>query len=288
MAGDALAPVLFALRTGLNISSLLLIGIALHAAIGVVERETLKRWRSLTIGLALATSTLAFARLLLLNLQMGDASTILDPDLTAIGWMALGPSSLAFLVGAAGVVLGVALGQRIILGGGAIIVTAGFALTGHTQALSEPGVMPYVVALHAAAGGFWVAAPLTLAPTAMVSDDVALARLKRFSAAAMAAVPLLFIAGLWLAWVLAGGAAGLLGTAYGWLLMAKLSAAMAALGVGAFNQKVVTAKVATDPPAGRRWLRRTLTAEAVLFVFAILAVSAATTLTGAGDTPAAE
>jgi putative copper resistance protein D len=281
--GDALQLALFAFRAALNVSILLLIGLALHAALGVVEREAMRRWRGLIIGLVLAATTLAFARLLVLNVQMGDATTLLDPDLLALGWMALGPSSLAFAIGVVAIVVGLLFSQRLILVVAASVTAAGFALTGHAQALPDPGLAPYGVGLHAAIAGFWVAAPLTLAPDPAVADDVMLARLKRFSAAAVVLIPVLFIAGLWLAWVLADGIDGLIMTAYGQLLLLKLAAATITLGIGALNRQVVTAKVATDAPTGRRWLRRTLTVESVLFAVAILAVSAATTLTGAGE-----
>lgn len=283
MPGDALQLALFAFRVALNVSALLLIGLALHAALGVVERESMRRWRGLIIGLALAATTLAFARLLVLNVQMGDATTLLDPDLLALGWMALGPSSLAFAIGAVAIVIGLLFSQRIILVVGASVAAAGFALTGHTQALPNPGLAPYGVGLHAAIAGFWIAAPLTLSLDPAFADDVLLPRLKRFSAAAVVLIPVLFIAGLWLAWVLAGGIYGLLMTAYGQLLLLKLAAASITLGIGALNRQVVTVKVATDPPTGRRWLQRTLTVESILFAVAILAVSAATTLTGAGE-----
>jgi len=281
--GDALQLALFVLRAGLNASALLLIGLVLHAAIAIIGREALSRWRGLIVGLAITATVLAFVRLLLLNVQMGDASTLFDPDLTALGWMALGPSSLAFAAGAAVVVAGLALRQTLILAVGAVSASAGFALTGHTQALSNPGLAPYAVGMHVAIAGFWIAAPLTLSPRGLADDTVLLARLKRFSAAAVFLIPVLVVAGLWLAWILAGGVQGLLGTAYGQLLLLKLAAACIAIGLGAINKQVVTAKVAADPHVGRRWLNHTLTAETVLFLVALVAISAATTLTGAGE-----
>ena len=283
MAEDALQLALFALRACLNVSALLLIGLALHAAWGVIEREAAPRWRGLIIGLALVAAVLGFARLLVLNLQLGDTSTLFDSELTALGWMTLGPSSLALVIGSAVIVFGFFVTQRVILVCGALAVAAGFALTGHTQALTEPGLAPFGVGLHAALAGFWVAAPLTLFPRPVVANDVLIARLRRFSEAAVLLIPILFVIGLWLAWVLAGGLTGLLGTLYGQLLLLKLAAASIALGVGAFNKQLVTARTVKDPVTGRRWLGRTLAAETIVFTVAILAVSAATTLTGAGE-----
>ncbi len=285
---DALTLALVALRTGLNVCSLLLIGLGLHGALGIVQREALTRWRRFAIALAAATIALAFARLPLLNVQMGDTSTLLDPDLMALGWMTLGSSSLAFAVGAALVVAGFVLSQRVITATGALVTASGFALTGHTQALADPGIAPFAVGLHTALAGFWITAPLTLVPRTATSSDLLLTRLQRFSAVAVLAIPLLIIVGVWLAWTLAGGLEGLLQTAYGQLLLVKLAAAAGALSLGAFNQRIVTAKVRDDPPVGRRWLQRTLVIESSLFAAAILAISAATTLTGAGERPVAE
>lgn len=144
------------------------------------------------------------------------------------------------------------------------------------------------VAVHAFIAGFWVVAPITLHPAARLSDDLLLARLKRFSLIAMAAIPLLILLGVWLVFVLAGGVTPLLGSIYGWLLLTKLAAGVTAMAVGALNKQVVTTRIERDSAKGRRWLRLTLTFEAVLFAAAILTVSAATTIAGPGNRPASE
>jgi putative copper export protein len=179
--------------------------------------------------------------------------------------------------------LGAATSRRILLGAGAAVSVGGFALTGHTQALEPPGAMPLAAAAHALIAGFWVVAPLTLQPVRPLLTGELLGRLQRFSTIATIAIPLLVVLGLWLAWILAGGWDRLVGTAYGQLLLLKLAAALAALGIGAFNRQYVTALVGVHPDRGRRLLGRTLAIETVLFATAILAVSAATTLTGAGE-----
>lgn len=283
MAGDGLSLALFGLRIGLNLAALVMIGLALHGALSVVERGSFKRYRALLMIAAAATLVLAVSRVAFLNVQMGDGATVFDPDLTALSWLAFGPSTLAFGVGACVVVLGALLNRRTLLGLGAVLAAGGFALTGHTQALEDPGVMPWTASLHALIGGFWVIAPLTLWPAASLSDDELLARLRRFSTAAVIAIPVLLGLGVWLAWTLARGWDGLIGSAYGQLLLVKLAAGLAALGMGAINKQFLTAKVAENPERGRRWLRYALAAETALFAAAVVAVSAATTLTGAGE-----
>ena len=116
-----------------------------------------------------------------------------------------------------------------------------------------------------------------------VTDDVLHARLVAFSRIAVAAIPILAALGVWLAWRIAGGIGPLLTSTYGRLMLLKLAAALAAMALGAFNQQVITARVLSEPQIGRRWLSRTLTAETALFLLAIIAVSAATTIAGPGE-----
>lgn len=283
MAGDDLPIALFGLRIGLNLTALLVIGLSLHGALGVVQRSAFRRFRGLVIAATGVTAVLATARVGFLNVQLGDASSVFDPDLTALSWLALGPSTLAFVVGALIAVIGGATGSRLALAAGAVILSAGFALTGHTQALESPGAMPAAASLHALIAGFWVVAPLTLWPAPSLDGPQLLGRLHRFSSVAVFAIPVLLVLGAWLAWTLARGWDGLVATSYGQLLLAKLTLGLAAMGMGALNKQVLTTKVAEQPERGRRWLRCALSVEAALFAAAILAVSAATSLTGAGE-----
>ena len=89
---------------------------------------------------------------------------------------------------------------------------------------------------------------------------------------------ILIALGIWLAWILTEGGEKLLVTTYGLLLLAKLAIGVIAIGVGALNKQVITAKVAADPATGKKWLRVALLCEATLFAAAIIAVSAATTI----------
>jgi len=281
--GDALPLALFADRIGLNVAALLMIGFALHAALGVVERDAFGRLRPLVLLAGAGVLVFAGLRLLILNAQMGDGTALFDPELFPLSWIALGPSTMAMGVGAVAGVAGVFAGSRILAGIGAAILAVGFGLTGHSQGLTNPGVAPMAVATHAFIAGFWVVAPITLHPTTSLGDDVLLARLKRFSVIAMAAIPLLLFLGVWLAFVLAGGFTPLFGSIYGGLLLAKLAAGLIAMAMGALNKQVVTRHIERDPAKGRRWLRLTLAFEAILFATAILAVSAATTVAGPGE-----
>ncbi|MDZ4762636.1 MAG: CopD family protein [Alphaproteobacteria bacterium] len=281
--GDGLSLSLFADRIGLNVAALLTAGFALHAALGVVERGAFGRLRSLVLLAGAGVLVFAGLRLLILNAQMGDGTVLFDPDLFSLSWIALGPSTTALSVGAVAGVAGVFAGSRILAGIGAVVLATAFGLTGHSQGLADPGLAPVAVAAHGFIASFWVVAPITLYPVVRLGDDVLLARLKRFSAIAMAAIPLLLLLGVWLAFVLAGGVTPLLGSIYGWLLLAKLAVSLIAMAMGALNKQVVTTRIEVETAMGRRWLRLTLALEAALFATAILAVSAATTIAGPSE-----
>ena len=280
MTGDGLSLLQFADRIGLNLFALLTIGFALHVASGVVEREAFK---GLRLRVALASVVLALfvaVRLGILIAQMGDGSNPFDAELLPLAWTALGDSTLLIIAGGLAIAGGFWFGSRIVASLGAILAGAGFALTGHSQGLTDPGLAPAMVAAHVLIAGFWVAAPFSLYPSKALPDGRLLARLNRFSAIAIAAIPILVGLGIWLAWILTGGPAKLFGTTYGLLLLAKLVIGIGAMGLGGLNKLVITGKVAADPGVGRSWLKTTLLLEATLFTAAIIAVSAATTIGG--------
>jgi putative copper resistance protein D len=280
VTGDELSLLQFADRIGLNLFALLTIGFALHAASGVVEREAFK---GLRLRVALASVVLAFfvaVRLGTLIAQMGDGSNFFDAELLPLAWMALGGSTVLIVVGALSAAGGVWFGSRIVAALGAAALSMGFGLTGHSQGLGDPGPAPAMVAAHVFIAGFWIAALFSLYPSKALPDALLLARLNRFSAIAIAAIPILVGLGVWLAWILTGGPEKLFGTTYGLLLLAKLAIGVVAMGLGAFNKQIVTARVAAEPAIGRKWLRTTLLLEATLFAGAIIAVSAATTIGG--------
>lgn len=283
MTGDGLPLFQFVDRIGLNFFALLTIGFALHAALGVVERDAFKGLR-LHVLIAGAGLVLFVAlRLAILIAQMGDGSNFFDTELLPLAWMGLGSSTLLVIVGVIGATSGVWFGSRIAAALGAIALGAGFGLTGHSQGLADPGLAPLMVATHVVIAGFWVAAPFSLYPSSTLDDASLLARVHRFSVFAIAAIPILIALGIWLAWILAGGIEKLFSTTYGLLLLAKLATGVIAMGLGAINKQFITAKIAAAPATGRMWLRTTLLLEAMLFTAAIIAVSAATTIGGPSE-----
>jgi putative copper resistance protein D len=281
LEADPLIPWLLATKLGLYASSLLAAGVGLHAALGIVEQDT--RWSALRIAAWVAGVALVFSfiRAALVNAQLGGGiGALLDFETFVWTWQALSLSIAAAFGGALGVVIGWVLRRPWIAAIGSIWFAASFALTGHSAALPMPGIAPWIVSLHVLIASFWFSAPLTLWPRREMVDATLARRLERFSAIAVWAIPILFLLGVWLMWILAGSVAAVFSTTYGQLLVAKFSVSLIALGLGAFNKLRLTRAIANGRPGGRSALKRTLLAELTIFVIALLLVGIATTVAG--------
>lgn len=281
METGAFAGLMLVLKLGLGASALTAIGLSLHIASGVVPRAEAGGLQRLVIVAALMALLFGGLRMALTSAELsGDLALALDSRSLAWAWSSHQGSLAALGAGALAVLLSTRVQPRLLAGVAAIALACSFAFLGHTRALETPGLAPWALALHVLIASFWIAAPLTLWPTRSM-DDMALARrLDRFGALALVSIPVLFVLGVWLAWRLAGGIEPLLSRPYGQLLSAKFSLALAALGLGALNKQVVGALVKRDPPRGKRWLKTTLTVDALLFGGALLLVTLATTVTG--------
>jgi copper resistance protein D len=280
MESDPLAPWLLAVKLGLYASALLAAGLGLHASANIVDRGDQSRVLRSAAFLGCAAVFFAALRLAIANVQLGGSIvSIIDPATLAWTWPTLAPSSIAFALGGA---LALAAwrfrGAMGALSG--IALAAGFALTGHTQALESPSLAPWGVGLHALIAAFWIAAPITLWPRANLSDEAVLSRTERFSRLALVLVPVLFVIGVWLAVLLAGSVEAVFSSLYGQLLLAKLGAASAALALGAYNKQIVARKLRQAPAEGRRALTLTLTFDMALFASALILVGVATSFTG--------
>lgn len=279
---DQIAPFLAAVKWGLYVSALLAAGLGVHVALGIAGGGNRASTLRLAAILGIVATVLMAIRLLLLNAQMtGGLAAALDFSMFGWIWRANAWSAVALATGAGALIVG-ALWPRapFIAAAGALAVTGSFALTGHTQALEEPGWAPAAVFAHATLGAFWLAAPVTLWPRRSLTAAEIVDRLERFSAIAIAAIPVLFVLGALIALRLAGSPQALFGTDYGQLIVAKLVAAALALGLGAVNKVILTQHVRAERPSAIAHLRLALVADAVLFALALAFVAAATTITG--------
>lgn len=250
-------------------------GLALHSAVLRSPRNRLIAILACLIIFAIG------ARLLLLNAELaGGLNEIINFEMFEWVWHPNRLQSLAYLGGAVVMALGVLLKRRAGLLIGAASLFLGIGLGGHVSGLEAPTFGRGVVSAHVAIAAFWVTAPIVLWPTRDI-DDAALAhRLKRFSAMAMWSVPLMFAGGVWLSLRLTGSPEVLVSSNYGRLLIAKLVLASAALALGAGNKFWVTRQIERRDKAGRKWLKRTLFVDILIFAAIIVAIAAATTLTG--------
>ncbi len=281
MEPDALTPWLLVIKLVLYGASLAAIGLGFHVATGIVPADGQKRalrWAALLALLALLAGA---ARLVVTSAELaGGFSGALAPANFGMVWQFQAPAFWAMMAGGVLFIAAAATTNRWLVLPAALALSAAFALTGHSQGVSEPLASPLAVTVHVAIAGFWIVAPLTLWPRKDVGNDALHARLEDFSRFAVIAVPILFALGLWLVVRLAGGATQLITSLYGRLLIAKLVAAGAALALGALNKTVITRHIKRHPEIGRRALARSLALEAALFVAALMLVAWATTMTG--------
>jgi putative copper export protein len=257
-------------------AGLLAIGLALHAILGVTQhRSEIARQTTSLSAAALATSVLARLGFSAVELS-GDLHGA--ADLLPVVWTVQRNAVIMTLIGAGALALGALLSSRLVVAMGVVAAAGAFGMTGHAQGVAVPSVAGLIVALHVLLAGFWATAPLVLWPRKGLTDDELAARHKRFGAIALTAVPALFVAGGALALWFGGGMNGLIGSAYGLAISAKLLLATAALCVGAWNRLSLVRLMTTDPVKAKHHLRRAMILDSVLILGAAFAVALATTV----------
>ncbi len=126
------------------------------------------------------------------------------------------------------------------------VAMAAMAWAGHAAAVEPLGLAAALAdALHLAAAGTWLGAllPLALLLRAAAKEPGADARpyavlaVRRFSAFALVVMLLIVATGLWNAWVEVGGVPALVGTRYGWLLLAKIGLLVPILALAAVSRR---------------------------------------------------
>jgi len=218
----------------------------------------------------------------------GSLAAALDPAL--LGLVFDGATGARILLGASGLLLlhGVLivaprwrwLGTSMSLGG-LILVLLSFTQVGHST--GEPRLLlATLLLLHLGAVAFWVGALIPLYRISAPAHQGAPAAriLLRFGQVASGVVAALIAAGLLLAWRLMEGWLPLLHSAYGQILLLKLTVLLLLLGLAALNRWIlVPAFAGTDPRAPQR-LRTSIGCEGAL-VGLILLLTAFLTTTAA-------
>ena len=162
------------------------------------------------------------------------------------------------------------------------LVLVGLALAlqaGHSHAFAMehgPSLLIYAEGLHLLAGGAWLGGLLPL--LILVRDappEAAAATLRRFSRLATFCVVAIAGTACFQGWVLGGGVAGLIGTAYGSVLLLKAALFAALLGLAAINRFRLTPAMKRRDAQPARWaLMRTIAAETVIGLLVVLAAGA--------------
>ncbi|MEJ0019662.1 MAG: CopD family protein [Acetobacteraceae bacterium] len=164
---------------------------------------------------------------------------------------------------------------------GAALAVGGFPLSGHAASADPRWLTGSAIGIHALAAAVWLGAFLPLrallAGTERQQSGV-VAVLRRFSTLAVPAVAVLVVSGMVLAAVQVVRPAALVASTYGVLLLAKLSAVVALIGLAAANRQWLTPALAASRPHATRRLRASIGAEMAV-AGVILAVTAVLTLT---------
>nr|WP_238941697.1 CopD family protein [Jannaschia sp. Os4] len=201
-----------------------------------------------------------------------------DPTMLGFVWQSpLGTAAIWRGVGEAAILAVLLPGAGLwVAVGGAVAVGASYAQVGHT--LGDPrAALAGLLVLHLLAVAFWVGALAPLRRAAQAPDGAAL--LHRFGVVAAGVVALLAAAGIALAWLLSGSLLALLGTAYGWGLLAKVAVVAALLGLAALNKWRLVPALAAGAPGAPAALRRSIAVEGAAVFLIFLATAAITTVT---------
>ena len=157
-----------------------------------------------------------------------------------------------------------------------VLAAASFASAGHAARAEPVALMAALVFVHALALIFWAGALPGLIAALRAPDAAAL--MVRFSRRAVPMVALLVLSGAALAWRQVETPGALWGTAYGWVLMAKLALVALVLALAARHRLRLTPALAIDPATTRPAFARSLRRE-LLLMLAILALTAGFRLT---------
>lgn len=201
--------------------------------------------------------------------------SLTDPE----GWsiVLLSPAGASYGIGGVGVLLvaTLALGRRWapLAAAGGVIACASYALLGHTTSLAPRPLLAGLLLAHLVVVAYWIG---SLPPLAWVSrrDGPQAARLvEDWARVAALAVPVLVAAGLVLAWWILGDLSQLVGSWYGWALMAKVAFVAVLLGFAAWHRFRLTPALAARAPGAGARLARSVAVEAVVALLVLWAAA---------------
>jgi putative copper export protein len=156
-----------------------------------------------------------------------------------------------------------------------------FAWSGHARALNLGSLPIVLVGGHLLGIAFWLGALVAFGLVARGREAAAVALpVARFGAAALFVVGGLMAAGLGLLWMLLGDFTELWRSAYGRVVMLKLSFVAGLLCLAAFNKLSLTPRLLAGDARALQALRTSIRLELSLGGLILLATAALTTVTG--------
>jgi putative copper export protein/mono/diheme cytochrome c family protein len=182
---------------------------------------------------------------------------------------------------------GASVGLALLLGGRdsvarqrAALVAATIAVAlqaGHSHAFSMvegPSLLLGFDVLHLLGAGAWLGGLIPLLVIIRIAPPKAgVAAARRFSPLGQICIAALLVSAAWQAWILVATIPGLVGTAYGWMVMVKTGLFAILLGFAYVHRyRFAPALIGQDPEAARRVLIRSIALQSVA-AFAILAAA---------------
>ncbi|RYU10695.1 copper resistance protein CopC [Nocardioides iriomotensis] len=244
--------------------------------------QEVARARSLRVALVACTVAVValIARVPLSVLyQQGLGLSGLDSALPWTSWVS--GDGLMALLAAAGLgaaVLGTTRRLRYVAAAGSAVAVGGLAVVGHTRSYGPVLLVVPADVAHVAAAAVWLGGLVGLAislPTLAKRDRVAAETIGRFSLLAGGLLAVVAAAGLVLGWRIIGSWSGLVGTAYGLVLLFKTGIVGVVALVAAWNRWVLVPRVVEASGYGprleaARMLRGAVRTEAGLLVVVLL------------------
>ena len=208
----------------------------------------------------------------------GDWLGVLDPSLQSLSLHST--TALACVLRLAGLGLlaaGLPRESRALLSLGVALLVGAFAVTGHTSVSPLRPALVGLLVLHVVIVSYWIGAlSALLRVTQLETVAIAAHCVERFSAIAIAAVPLILLAGIGLTVLLLQEPAQLL-QPYGALLLAKGTLFVLLMGLAALNRWRFTPGIVAGEAVAMRSFRRTVVAEWILVATVLLLTAILTT-----------
>lgn len=159
---------------------------------------------------------------------------------------------------------------------GSLLIAASFTFVGHS--LGDPRwLLAILLIFHLVAAAFWVGALLPLHRAAHSPFGATL--LHRFGIIAGGTVALLLVVGSVFAFLMIGSFSALFSTAYGWVLILKLTAVMGLMGLAAINKWRLVPALTNKRHRAADDLRRSIKIETILVGLILLFTAALTSIT---------